>query len=594
MGRKSKNIIQKLPKVLQVGLLILAASFFLVLTVCLLFHFAFWQKIYPGIKVANLDLTGKTSVQASKILEQEISLREVNVLRLNYQDQTWAVSLADLKFNYFPSTTSRQAYLIGRSGNFPEDIKQKLKGLRKEINLDLDYQLDQLSLEKTIASISAQINVPSIPPTIQLIKENNYSSIQIQTGEPGKKVEEDKLKQLIDQHLAQMLELSLTLPVEELLPQTTQEQAEITKQRGEKLLGKNLVLSFAENSWQLDEAELINFLDFSGGFDQEKIASFTAQLAQSIDRSPQNALFNFQNGRVTEFKPAKNGQALDQEQTQQVLTQALEDLEEKEEKKASLSLNVKLTEPAVANEDVNSLGIRELVGRGESWFSGSIASRIHNIQLASSRINGLLIAPGETFSLNQALGDVSLQTGFKEAWVIKEGRTVLGDGGGVCQVSTTLFRAALKAGLPIVERRAHAYRVGYYEQNYQVGVDATVFAPSPDFKFTNDTPGHLLIQMTVDTAKMKLTYDLYGTADGRQVHLSPSRLWDQTPPPPDLYQDDPTLPAGVVKQIDWAAWGAKTAFDWKVTRGNEVLQERTFYSSYSPWQAVFLRGTGGQ
>ena len=161
----------------------------------------------------------------------------------------------------------------------------------------------------------------------------------------------------------------------------------------------------------------------------------------------------------------------------------------------------------------------------------------------------------------------------------------------MCQVSTTLFRAILAAGVPIEERTAHAYRVHYYEKDSQPGFDATIFTPEVDLKFKNDTPAYILIQTTVDEARNKLTFELYGAGDGRKVEISKSRVWDVTPPPPALYQDDPTLSKGVVKQVDWAAWGAKAAFDWKVTRGADVLQERTFYSNYRPWQAVFLKGT---
>jgi len=149
----------------------------------------------------------------------------------------------------------------------------------------------------------------------------------------------------------------------------------------------------------------------------------------------------------------------------------------------------------------------------------------------------------------------------------------------------------LAAGLPIEERAAHAYRVGYYEVKYQPGFDATVFQPSPDFKFRNDTNAYILIQTVYDEKAQYLSFELYGTSDGRKVEISKARVWDVTPPPPDLYQDDPTQPVGKVVQTEHAAWGAKVAFDWKVTRGDEILQQKTFYSNYSPWQAVFLRGT---
>ena len=239
------------------------------------------------------------------------------------------------------------------------------------------------------------------------------------------------------------------------------------------------------------------------------------------------------------------------------------------------------------------MGIKELIGKGESTFHGSIASREHNVALTAAKLNGVLVAPGDVFSFNQTVGDISAATGFQAAYIIKDGRTILGDGGGVCQGSTTLFRAVLDAGLPILERQAHAYRVSYYEQNAKPGFDATVYDPTADLKFKNDTPGHILIQTKVDLVKNYLRIEFYGTGDGRKVSIGNIRLWNQTPPPPDIYQDDPSLPAGTVKQVDWKAWGAKAAFDWKVVRNGEVLQEKTFFSNYRPWQAVYLKGTGG-
>jgi len=232
-----------------------------------------------------------------------------------------------------------------------------------------------------------------------------------------------------------------------------------------------------------------------------------------------------------------------------------------------------------------------LLGRGQSTFWGSIASRIHNIQITTEKIQGLLIKPGESFSFNQAVGDISKETGYQTAYVIRNGRTELGDGGGVCQVSTTLFRAILQAGLNITERRAHSYRVGYYEQGSALGLDATVYAPHPDLSFINDTDHHLLIQTQFQADQHQLIIEFYGTSDGRQASLSKTRVWDQSPPPEPVYVDDPSLPLGTTKQIDWAAWGAKAAFDWQVTRQSEVLQDKTFYSTYQPWQAVYLRGT---
>jgi len=593
-----------IPKILRgfqafvIGIITFIIVFPAIIGIC--YHFVYQNKIYPRIKIANLPTGRLSKKEAFQLLAEEINNKGLEELLFKQQNQTWIINLKELNFQYLPQQTVEKAFSYGRSGSLKNNLWQKWQIWKTEINFTLDYQLDQQLLEQKIASISALINKPVIPPTIEITTDPDRP-IKINQGHPGKTVNQDKLKQLVDSQITTFDKKTITLPVKNTSSSISRQQMETTEKRAYKLLDKKVELSFNNNHWQITDKEIINFLDFEGGFSQEKIASHTARLAKLVDRPPQNALFKFlpdgqqeSQGRVVEFKTAQQGQQLNQEKTTQLLIEAFQGLEKEENQSATVHLPVALSQPDIATKDANNLGIKELIGQGQSWFRSSTSSRIHNIELASKRLDGLLIPPGETFSFNKSLGEVSAQTGFKQAYIIKEGKTVLDDGGGVCQVSTTLFRAALKSGLPIIERRAHAYRVSYYEQNYQPGVDATVFAPTTDLKFKNDTPGHILIQTLVNKPSYKLIFLFYGSADGRQINLSESRVWDQTPPPPDVYQDDPTLPAGTVKQVDWKAWGAKVAFDWKVTLGNQVLQERTFYSHYKPWQAVYLKGTGGQ
>ncbi|MCX6794052.1 MAG: VanW family protein [Candidatus Gottesmanbacteria bacterium] len=315
-------------------------------------------------------------------------------------------------------------------------------------------------------------------------------------------------------------------------------------------------------------------------------------IASEVDIPAMDALFRFQNSRVTSFRPSSNGRRLNTNEANNRLTQAFYTTERTGLQRITILLPIETVKPIIATDQVNTFGIKELVGSGYSEFAGSIAGRIHNVALAAARINGILVKPGETFSFNDAVGDISAATGYQSAYIIKEGRTVLGDGGGVCQVSTTLFRAALAAGLPIIERHAHAYRVHYYEEGgFKPGLDATVYGPTYDLKFKNDTPTFILIQAKTDATNLSLTFDLYGTSDGRKAQISNQKLWGITPPPPDLYQDDPTLPKGTVKQVDFSAWGAKASFDYTVIRGTDILQQTTFISSFRPWQAVYLKGT---
>lgn len=338
----------------------------------------------------------------------------------------------------------------------------------------------------------------------------------------------------------------------------------------------------------------INGVDLSPSYrySDEKLSELISPLEKKINTDPVDALFNFSGGRVLAFRPSSEGQALDRE----ILNQVLESqfpvlLKSSKPQTVYITIPIKALKPQVSTDKANNLGIKELIGAGTSLFQHSIPNRIYNITLASTRLNGILVAPGETFSFDKALGDVSAFTGYKQAYVIENGKTILGDGGGVCQVSTTFFRAILNAGLPVEERHAHAYRVGYYEQDSPPGIDATIYSPSVDLRFKNDTESYILIQTFVDPQIQRLTFFLYGTTDGRQVEMSKPVITNQTAPSPPQYQDDPTRPKGSIEQTDFEAWGANVYFTRQVTKNGKVIISERYDSNYRPWQAVYIRGT---
>src|SRR3989344_2950481 len=334
------------------------------------------------------------------------------------------------------------------------------------------------------------------------------------------------------------------------------------------------------------------FLSSSYTFSEENLIEELEPIRKAVHLDPQDAQFKLENNRVVVFQKSNEGQTLDIDSLKKEIRKNIKQLmTNRESKILAMEVPMKILKPDVTTEEANNLGIVEEIGSGKSTFIGSIPNRVFNINLATSRINGVLIAPGDEFSFAKSIGDVSKFTGYKEAFIIQGGKTVLGDGGGVCQVSTTLFRAILNTGLPITERYPHAYRVGYYEQDSLPGFDATVYVPTVDLKFKNDTEKHILIQGYVDPINMSLTFILYGKKDGRKVAITKPTVTNVVPAPAPVYQDDPNLPKGVEKQIDFAAPGGKSVFSRTVTRDGHVIINDTFVSTYRPWQAIFLRGT---
>ena len=333
-------------------------------------------------------------------------------------------------------------------------------------------------------------------------------------------------------------------------------------------------------------------LNSSFTFNSELLENVLKPFREKIYKEPINAEFAIENNRVVKFSQSEDGQTLDIDKVKKFVLDRIElIIKSNEVKHFEYSLPTISIKPEITTEEVNDYGIVEKIGEGVSYFAGSIPNRIHNIGHAASKIDGTLVAPGEVFSFNEHVGDISRLSGYKEAYVISGGRTVLGDGGGVCQVSTTLFRAMLDAGVPIEERHAHSYRVGYYEQQSPVGIDATIYVPSVDLKFKNDTGTYILIVSDFSAEQQKLVFSLYGKSDGRISQVSDPVILSRSAPPEPVYEDDPTLPVGTTKQVDFAASGANVQFTRTVTRNGEVLIDETFSSRYSPWRAVFKVGT---
>jgi len=546
------------------------------------FRLAFKNLIFPKVEIAGISMAGLDKSTALKLVSSifEASPSEI-VLEYNEKE---IYKIKGIKVDYDFIWAVDQALGVGRNGNILTQVKEIANTIfyGRKIDVPVSYNNDDVT--DLVTHISDQLNQQPIWP--KLIKDNK--TFRLVTGENGVEVKGSELTGEIIKQFGFPGKHSIVVPT--ILIETKENEAMVKTAINslEKWNGEQLMLRFREFEKKIDSEEMIKLFGLiNEPIDPNRLEVLIKEIRPSVETDPKDAVFVFEENKVKEFKPEVVGAVIDVPLFKSKLGEALLTAENK-----TLEIPVILTNPKIKTGDINNLGIKELLGTGKSTFYHSIPGRVFNVNLAASRVNGTLVAPGEEFSFNKAVGDISRTTGYQTAYIISEGRTVLGDGGGVCQVSTTTFRAALEAGLPITDRKAHAYRVGYYEQDSPPGIDATVYYPTSDLKFLNDTEHYILIQETVDTKNYSMRVDIYGSSDGRKATISKPRISNQTPPPPTLYVDDPTLPLGSTKQIDWSAWGARVSFDYKVEKNGETVYEKTFISNYQPWQAIYLRGTG--
>lgn len=602
----------------------------------LLFNLHYYNRTLANLYLGDHKISGLTFNELSQKIAILISDYEQQPVVLKVETpggnspQTYRLSLRDLGVEFDQDRTVNLVLKTGKSGNFPADTLAKLRSFlyKKSINPVYQINFSQLTT-KLNETLNDHIKEPENATIVYDADIKIADEIMGQTYDMSQLVW--ALRNRLDNFASEPISTSILAQE----PEIKSAAAIRARDKVQTLTRQIIVLNFEQDNWKLSGQKLFDLLEFYAvgrrqgfvskfnfgqealiinkinkqtpetselevGLNQELLSQFIEKIADSIDRATTDATLIFEGDKVIQFTPAIDGRLLDTQLTAEAIQSkvSIENISAAES--IVINLPVKVTRAKIASEEINNLGIKELVGRGISYFGGSIPNRIHNIAQAAKRVNGTIIKSGDSFSFNRAVGEVSAATGYKQAYVITSGRTVLDDGGGICQVSTTIFRAALNSGLPIISRTAHAYRVGYYEQHgFTPGFDATVWAPAVDLVFKNDTGHHILVQTVIDYQSLMLEVDIYGTADGRRVEISQPVLSNFKDAPEDKYQEDPTLPRGTVKQVDFRADGLTSVFRRKVYKqrfsahkNDELAIDETFKSNYRPWQAVYLVGTG--
>ncbi len=295
--------------------------------------------------------------------------------------------------------------------------------------------------------------------------------------------------------------------------------------QAKKMIASDLVLKDGDKTWSLTPEQIGAYMDFTtedrGGvstlvpfLSEEKMGPFLDKVAEGVLRKPVNATWK-SDGQQAWVVPAVNGRKLDGDATAEALTAASLKAAARTAKVVAIT-----TEADRSTEEAEAMGIRTKLSGFTTEWEGTEDRQV-NVRITAEYANNVLLAPGEVYDFDKQIGPRTAERGYKLAHGIT-GPGKLEDvlGGGICQVSTTLFNAAFFAGLEIVERKNHSIYIDHYPK----GRDATVSAGSPNMRFRNDTGHYILIRSASNG--IVTTFSIYGTDDGRTVSYKTGEFYD--------------------------------------------------------------------
>lgn len=576
------------------------------------YEFYYQDKIYPGIIIGNIDLSGKTKAEALFTLRKSADQFLRQGLFFKYKNKEVVVNPVIVSTNdlglineiliFDLEDAINQAYAAGRNQSLLPNLTSQLKVLLNKKQIKIDYELDKEELKDILISnfsslenpgedakfdikfVMGKINVKTVPE--KLGKSFNYdaaimemeNNVKLFLGSPVEmymKTDYPKIKSAqIEVEIPKIKELFKIFPLKLAYQCEAKGEAGLLCDSEKKELEIQAKLFADWVEVDLDN----NFVNVK--INQDKISAYLEEVAGEVDIQAKDAKFKLEDNRVAEFQKSIDGIALN-------IKKSIDNIEDAILNQATSTADL-IIEVAIAKNnvgDINDLGVKKLIGIGKSNFSGSPKNRRHNIAIGAEAVNLILIKPEEEFSLVVALGKINASAGYLQELVIKGNKTVPEYGGGLCQIATTIFRVALDAGLPITERRSHAYRVFYYEP---AGTDATIYSPKPDVRFINDTGSYILIQ--TDIQGDELIFEFWGDAGGREVEISEPKIFNIVSPGPTKFIETEDLDPGKKRCTESSHKGADAEFTRKIIYSDGEIKEEVWESHYRPWRAVCLIG----
>lgn len=590
--------------------LITGAAVFAVAVFVLIYNLSYSNKIFPKTYVGNINFGGKTKEQAEVILSAQEKGTKENQIKIIADGKTWETSAQDLNVIYDIPSSVDLAWNVGRKGAFGKIIVEQLKSIFSSNKNLAEFSLDDQKLSELVTKITSDINISAQDATIVIIE----MSPKIIEEKQGKNIAFIDAINAIDKTLGSF-KSEVKLDVSTVYPKVTYENAQDALKQTQDILTRKLVLKSEKGTYNLEAKDFVDWITFTGVLGKKdvtdsstgnlkltekktadiwilavevnpaKITDYLGSISSQIDQEPKDAKFAIKNGKAVTFQLSQTGYQLDKEKAVSFISKAILSGE-----LMTMDLPIKITKPEITDDSAESMGIKELVGEGRTSWKGSPKNRISNLLLGAEKLSGIIVKPGEEFSTIKNLAPITAAAGFLPELVIKNKTQVTPEiGGGLCQVSTTLFRAIMDAGLKVSARTAHSFRVSYYEP--PVGMDATIYDPSPDLKFVNTMKTPVLVWAF--GGDNSLTFQIYGTKDGRKIEISDPWVGDYTSAGDPIYTESATMGPGEIRQVERATRGASASFTYKVTSvSGEVMENETYVSKYVPIPDSYLYGPG--
>ncbi len=549
----------------------------LLLTTVLAAAGATWQlwytgRIFPGVAVADVPLSGHTPGTALALLQERGIHAVQEPVLVTHRESIWILPHRPALSEAALGQLVNEAYALGRSGYPVEDLAMRWRLLRQGYNIVPDPGVEAADLDRFVRALTREV---AKAPRAALAAGDTQSWAPIALA-PHVETRRRQVGQILIQETSLPMAPAAIL---QSVPETEIFAPDLPFREPLVITHAELDLQFALDVRSLAAATV----DPSANrYDPAAIRSQVQSWAGLVNQDPVNArvYFNAASRALEVVQPSTRGVRLDVEGTVAGIVAALQAGD------AAAALHLEWLSPEFTQTDLPRLGIHALVGRSETYFKGSSAARVHNIALTARQFASVLIAPGEVFSFNETIGPITVAAGYADAAIIWGDRTAVGVGGGVCQVSTAIFRSALNAGLPIEERHNHGYVVSWYGQP---GLDATIYTPLVDLKFRNDTAAYLLLQPDLDVEQGTLAVNLFGTPTGRIVEITEPVISRVIEPEPPVFVEDRLLAPGETQLLESEKLGLTVVVDRNITESG-ITRSESFVSVYRPWRAVYAEG----